>query len=74
MTDQNHFRADTTRLQGEHLRQVSKNTTSGRGEDAITRKKFTDGRMDGGWYTKNGNLVAESYPGCYGIAGFKACK
>ena len=35
------------------------------------RKKFTDERMDGGWYTKNRNLVAESYPGCYGIAGFK---
>ena len=30
----------------------------------------TDGRMDGGWYTKNQNLAAESY----GIACFKACK
>ena len=36
------------------------------------RKKFTDEWMDGGWYTKNRNLVAESYPRCYGIAGVKA--
>ena len=34
----------------------------------------TDGRMDSGWYTKYRNLAAESDPGCYGIAGFKACK
>ena len=38
------------------------------------RQKFTDGQMDSGWYTKNENLAAESYHGCYGIAGFKACK
>ena len=38
------------------------------------RKMFTDGRMDGGWYTKYRNLSAESDPGCYGVADFKACK
>ena len=44
-TDQNHIRADTTRLLGEHLRQVSKNPTSGLGGHAITRKSLrTDGR------------------------------
>ena len=34
----------------------------------------TGGRLDGGWYSTNRNLTAESYPGCYGIEGFKAYK
>ena len=38
------------------------------------KKTKTEGQMAGGWYTENRNLAAESYPGCYGIAGFKACK
>ena len=62
--DRNHFRADTTRLLGEQLRQVLKTPTSGLGGNAITRKRFTDERTDGGWYTKNRNRAAESYPGC----------
>ena len=39
------------------------NSSSGFGEDAI-KVKIKDG-----W-----RLAAESYPRCYGIAGFKACK
>ena len=76
-TEWNHFRADTTKILGEHLRQVSKKSDQWLGGDAITRKKFMDERTDG-WTAdgtqKNRNLAAESYPGCYGIAGFKACK
>ena len=37
LMDWNHFRADTTRLLVEHVRQVSKNPTSGLGGDAIKR-------------------------------------
>ena len=46
-TDRNHFRADITRQLEEYLRQVlKKNTSSCLGGDEITRKRFTDGRMD----------------------------
>ena len=36
-TDWNHYRADTTRPLVEHIRQVSKNPTSGLGGDAMTK-------------------------------------
>ena len=72
-TDRNHFRADTTRLLGKYLRQVSTKSDQWSRRRCDNEKNVyrrTEGRMDGGWYTKNRNLAAESY----GIAGFKACK
>ena len=73
-TDRNHFRADTTRPLGKHLGQVSKTSDQWPRRRCDNEKKNTDGRLEGGCYTKKRNLAAESYPGCYGIAGFKACK
>ena len=72
-TNRNLFREDTIRLLGDHFRQVSKKSDQWSRRRCDNEKKVygrTDGRMDGGWYTKNQNLAAESY----GIAGFKACK
>ena len=43
-TDQNHFRADTTRPLGKHLKQVLKKITSGFGGEAITRKSLRTDR------------------------------
>ena len=46
-TDRNHFRADTTRLLGDHLRQVSKKYDQWSRRRCDNEKKFTDVRTDG---------------------------
>ena len=51
LTDQNHFRMETSRPLVELLRKVFKNSDNGLG-DVITRKCLRkDGRMDARWPT-----------------------
>ena len=74
-TDRNHFRANTTKLLGEHLIQVSKKS------DQWSRRRCDKEKQSlrtNGWTADGTQKIeifpAESYLGCYGVAVLKHVK